>query len=297
MKEYTNKAPVFSDTLPITETTDVAHPDTINPGPIQAFENTLCNRREIEKLNDEKGVAGGVPSLDDNGKVPKEQLPDTTNNLLATEAGIALDAVQGKTLNDKGSQIALYVGHDNCLHFRDWEGNDSIIPIKLVVSNVEQESVNFGGVGTTRTITTGGRLPMLVVQYSNGDYYASSLYYNGSMIRQNNMKSVSSAGITLQSSWDEAHDFYCYIAYEGAEIEVESVNFGGNGTTRTIALKKKPKLIVQVSSVPGIQGTIGVWCNGFIRGSGGSIKSVTDTELTIGSGWNISYTFTCYIVY
>lgn len=279
MHEYMSENPVFSDKLPVTDTTDEGHADNINAGPIQAFKNTLCNRENIKKIEE---------------KV--EQLPGTTNNLLATEPGSPLDAVQGKTLNDKGSRMAFYVGSDNCLHFKDWEGNDTIVPIHLVASNVEYKTVTFGGAGEIRTIATGGRLPILAVQYFD-NLYESSIYYNGDLIRKHNMTAVSPEGIQLQSTWDDMHEFHCYIAYEGVEIEVKSVTFGGAGTTRTITLKKKPRLIVQVNNIPSYSGLAGVWCNGTFRGSSGNMKSVTDTEIIIGSGWNNSYTFECYVVY
>lgn len=51
-----------------------------------------------------------------------------TNNLAATVAGTALDATQGKALNDKGAQINVYKGDDGKLHFRDWNGADTVIP-------------------------------------------------------------------------------------------------------------------------------------------------------------------------
>lgn len=52
-----------------------------------------------------------------------------TNNLLATIAGTALDATQGKALNDKGEQMAFYQNEeDGMWHFRDWNGADTVIP-------------------------------------------------------------------------------------------------------------------------------------------------------------------------
>lgn len=51
-----------------------------------------------------------------------------TNNLLATIPGTALDAVQGKALDDKGTQMSVYKGADGNLHFRDWTGADTVIP-------------------------------------------------------------------------------------------------------------------------------------------------------------------------
>ena len=52
-----------------------------------------------------------------------------TNNLLATIAGTALDATQGKALNDKGEQMAFYKSEeDGMWHFRDWNGADTVIP-------------------------------------------------------------------------------------------------------------------------------------------------------------------------
>ena len=45
MTTYTSDSPVFSSSLPITETSDPAHADNINAGPKQVFENTLVLKK------------------------------------------------------------------------------------------------------------------------------------------------------------------------------------------------------------------------------------------------------------
>lgn len=50
MKEYKNTSPVFTDAIQIVETTDPAHADNINMGPIQLLQNTLSNREFIRKM-------------------------------------------------------------------------------------------------------------------------------------------------------------------------------------------------------------------------------------------------------
>ena len=57
MKDYTNNAPVFSESIQITETSDPAHADIINKAPIQIFQNTLYNCKSIEKLERNAGNA------------------------------------------------------------------------------------------------------------------------------------------------------------------------------------------------------------------------------------------------
>lgn len=69
-----------------------------------------------------------------------------TNNLTATVAGTALDAVQGKVLNDKGTQMSVYKGDDGNLHFRDWAGADTALPFSHEVVFIFH--FGFGASGT-----------------------------------------------------------------------------------------------------------------------------------------------------
>lgn len=52
MKSYTVESPAFSDSIQITETTDMAHADNINAGPKQLLENTLANKESIDKIEE-----------------------------------------------------------------------------------------------------------------------------------------------------------------------------------------------------------------------------------------------------
>ena len=49
MKKYTKSDPTFNEEITITEPTDPGHADNINAAPKQIFENTLANKKEIEK--------------------------------------------------------------------------------------------------------------------------------------------------------------------------------------------------------------------------------------------------------
>ncbi len=84
--------------------------------------NGLMTAAMVTKLN---GIATGANKT------------TYTNNLTATVAGTALDAVQGKAIDDKGKQVSVYVGSDGKLHFRNWAGADSVIPFsKKITSHV-----------------------------------------------------------------------------------------------------------------------------------------------------------------
>ncbi len=82
-------------------------------GVVTTSANGLMSSRDKSKLD---GIASGANKT------------SITNSLTATVAGTALDAVQGKTLNDKGAQMSVYKGDDGNLHFRDWSGADTVIP-------------------------------------------------------------------------------------------------------------------------------------------------------------------------
>lgn len=58
MREYINNEPIFSESIYVTETSDPAHADNVNRAPIQIFQNTLCNRRWIERLESSTGNVG-----------------------------------------------------------------------------------------------------------------------------------------------------------------------------------------------------------------------------------------------
>lgn len=74
--------------------------------------------------------------IDKNGVVTFPNTPSKiTNSLIATVPGNALDAVQGKVLDEKGSQINVYKGADGNLHFRNWAGADTVIPFSPTLSD------------------------------------------------------------------------------------------------------------------------------------------------------------------
>lgn len=88
-----------------------------------------------------------------------------TNNLLATIPGTALDAMQGKALDDKGAQMSVYKGEDGNLHFRDWTGADTVIPFsgidfsrdEFIIPNIQltfyTRNIWNGGESSTSNIT------------------------------------------------------------------------------------------------------------------------------------------------
>ena len=65
MKDYTNTAPVFSESIRVTETSDPAHADNINAAPEQLLQNTLVNRAYTKSLEEvlEKLLTKGMISV------------------------------------------------------------------------------------------------------------------------------------------------------------------------------------------------------------------------------------------
>lgn len=59
MKEYTSTEPVFSEKIPILETSDTTHADNVNVTTMQLLQNTVSNRKMIK---DGMGDAGGYSS-------------------------------------------------------------------------------------------------------------------------------------------------------------------------------------------------------------------------------------------
>ena len=129
MKTYTVEEPKFSESLPITETTDTSHADNINAGPKQAFENTLylkaakvdgdggdVSNTEIktaEDISDEFPIPdAGDSSKTFLGKTKKFfgdvknwmtgvcLLGQIVNNCVTDNPNLPLSAAQGKALQD-----------------------------------------------------------------------------------------------------------------------------------------------------------------------------------------------------
>lgn len=118
-----NGAPETLDTLK-----EIADALGENDDAVQALNAAIGNK--VDK------VAGKGLSTNDFTTAEKNKLTGIatgankttyTNNLAATVAGTALDAVQGKALNDKGTQMNVYVGDDGNLHFKNWAGADTVI--------------------------------------------------------------------------------------------------------------------------------------------------------------------------
>lgn len=54
MKDYTTENPSFSESVTLLETTDTNHADNFNRATMQLFENTMSNKKLIEKQEKEK---------------------------------------------------------------------------------------------------------------------------------------------------------------------------------------------------------------------------------------------------
>lgn len=52
MKDYKNDSPSFSESIPVTETTDSAHADNINAAPKQLLQNTVVLREDDRNMNE-----------------------------------------------------------------------------------------------------------------------------------------------------------------------------------------------------------------------------------------------------
>jgi prophage DNA circulation protein len=52
MQDYKNDSPIFSDKIPITESTDAAHADNINAAPKQLLQNTTVLKDNDEIMNE-----------------------------------------------------------------------------------------------------------------------------------------------------------------------------------------------------------------------------------------------------
>lgn len=52
MRDYKNDSPAFSESIPITESTDAAHADNINAAPKQLLQNTTVLREDDRTMNE-----------------------------------------------------------------------------------------------------------------------------------------------------------------------------------------------------------------------------------------------------
>lgn len=135
----------------------------------------------------------------------------STTSLAVTQSGVSvLDGTVGKTLNDKGAQISVYVGDDGNLHFRNWDGADAVLPFSGLSGEMQVKSVTFGGVFATRIIPVNHK-PKVLFQRCNALINAIDVYYNGEFIENSCVKSITDTGITLLSSWDATYTYTCYF--------------------------------------------------------------------------------------
>lgn len=185
-----NGAPETLDTLK-----EIADALGENDDAVQALNAAIGNK--VDK------VAGKGLSTNDFTTAEKNKLSGIatgankttyTNNLSATVAGTALDAVQGKVLNDKGAQMSVYVGTDGNLHFRNWAGADTVIPFsakkdfKLTIHpNIQLVTSN----------SLRGSIPVdIVITVINGDI-SISLSGNNRLVYGSN--STTLAGVSVIS--------------------------------------------------------------------------------------------------
>ena len=115
--------------------------ETVNRQQISSGDNINTLFGKIRKwLSDLKPVAisGSYDDL--------SEKPGLTTSLAVTKEGVSmLDGTIGKVLNDKGLQISVYKGDDGNLHFRNWQGADTVIPFNRSSSYkiIETSSYTF----------------------------------------------------------------------------------------------------------------------------------------------------------
>lgn len=100
-----------------------------------------------------------------------------TTSLAVTEEGVsALDGTVGKTLNDKGEQIAFYKNEeDGMWHFRDWNGADTGLPFSNTDFQNEAIILNNDFVSDSRSITINDALQYKVI-FASFIYNTSGAY-------------------------------------------------------------------------------------------------------------------------
>ena len=150
MKEYTEQHPIFSESIPITETSDPAHADNVNAAPMQLLQNTLANRKEIEELKkgnnevefDDIGNGTDIPGGDGEGS---EKIPDPAEAIEQITSGKSVPTLIGhiKTtlkglvpLSKKALDVAM--GRNQARVFATVEAMDEWL---AVPENVEQMNV------------------------------------------------------------------------------------------------------------------------------------------------------------
>lgn len=84
------------------------------------------------------GHANQVWKTDSDGNPAWRDEITLSDRLNITETGQALDATLGKVLNDRGSQINLYKDTDDNLHFRGWDGTDTIVPFNYSKTDMSE---------------------------------------------------------------------------------------------------------------------------------------------------------------
>lgn len=165
-----------------------------------------------------------------------------TNSLLATEEGTALDATQGKVLNDKGEQMGFYQDDDGVWHFRDWTGADTVIPF----SNNNSNAIYYlPGVPANFTSIIEG-LGKTVSDFSVANFrpvynYSFSYSYTGNFVRGNTSASVyggSASGTTRVS-----------ITYSNGTV---SWTYSGNSASHALN-----SFSASISANTGVPGPIG----------------------------------------
>lgn len=167
---------------------------TMNQSGDTTIELTDDNTTYIASTQSSQGLMSAADKKKLDGIAAGANKTTYTNNLAATVAGTALDAVQGKVLNDKGTQMSVYKGDDGNLHFRDWAGADSVIPfnVKKDFAMTLHPNIQLVTSGSLR-----GSIPVdIIIQVKNG---IPSITLSGTSILIYGSNSASLAGVSVKS--------------------------------------------------------------------------------------------------
>lgn len=167
--------------------------------------NGLMTAAMVTKLN---GIATGANKT------------TYTNNLTATVAGTALDAVQGKAINDKGKQVSVYVGSDGKLHFRNWAGADSVLNFNII--KTKWQSDKFEKTGSIVKIYPDEGYKFSSIYLCRGKYVSGSIIVDAqNFFWSKELSIVNNYATALSPTLYFLEDGYC---------EYVQIKWSGSGT-------------------------------------------------------------------
>ena len=309
MKDYTEKNPVFMDTIQITETSDPAHADNINAAPMQLLQNTLANKKEIDELKkgsnevefDDSGTGTDIPG--GGGEEPGENLNPadaidqiTSGKSVPTLIGHIKTALRGLLSLSQNLQTLFFekisglpglIGRayseeqvygigEYCTHeerFYKFTGSKEIgawDPDKVQEVTVAEELVRQRAA-----------VQEIVDSMGNPDAYdPNRVYMAGDFCIQNNQMYKRNADMAedteLPHPWDETEWTATSIAEEIRQLNVNMASFKqtkseivGSGLGQALALTSDSLWAQIVSKIKSVANR-GAW-NGSISASGGSV--------------------------